>query len=209
MARAPPNTKLTDRQAKNILLAWPSSPNKLWAPPTGSGRWIRGQPTNQSAPGPRLSAPGARLFTTQPDGLFAYFVGLESCDTVAIEICGTAQNLNDKRSRYIPSSHSLVLRCDTRWFAEQIPTQGGGIQERWRVAGTLTQCPLCEVAVPVRHLRVLYSLPNALYKTWCPEHTPTGYEFFCPHSSLASYASQKMQTFLRRMSIASQFYLKR
>ena len=64
------------------------------------------------------------------------------------------------------------------------------------------------VAVPVRHLRVLYALPDDLYREWAKEHVPTGYEFFCPHSSLDSYTSQKMQEFLGQMSIASQFYLK-
>ena len=60
--------------------------------------------------------------------------------------------------------------------------------------------------IPVRHLRVLYALPKRLYETWCRQHTPTGYEFFCPHSSLDSYSSKKMQTFLAQLSIAAQFY---
>ena len=204
-----PKKKLSDREAKDILLRWPSSPNSIWEPPDGAGRWVRGQPNGGKTPGPRLSSPGAKLFTTQPDGLFVYMSGLESCDIVAIEVCGTAQNLNDKRSRYIPSSHSLVLRCGPRWFAEQISVQGGVRRERWQAAGTLFERPTIDVSIPVRHLRVLYALPNKLYGVWCPDHTPTGYEFFCPHSSLGSYNSQKMQQFLRRMSIASQFYLRR
>lgn len=92
----PTPSKLSDAQAKTILLTWPASTADLWPPPGGSGRWIRAQ---------------------------------------------------------------------------------------------------------------LYALPNAIYKKWIPEHTPTGYEYFCPHSSLASYTVQKMQVFLRRMSISSQFYL--
>ena len=169
----------------------------------------RGQPPTGRAPGPKLSAPGAKLYTTQPDGLFIYFAGTESCDAVAIEVCGSIQNLNDKRSRYFPSSHSLTLRCARRWLLEIISVQGGGGRERWRVAGSLKEQPDEDLAIPVRYLRVLYALPNDVYRQWTDAHTPTGYEYFCPHSSLNSYSGQRMQQFLRRMSIASQFYLKR
>jgi hypothetical protein len=44
-----------------------------------------------------------------------------------------------------------------------------------------------------------------LYDKWCREHSPTGYEYFAPHSSLATYGSPPMQKFLRQMSSASQF----
>ena len=200
--------KLSDSEAKEILQAWPTSTKKLWVAPEGEGRWIRGQPRGQGAAGPRIASPGARLFTTQPDGLFIFFSSLESCDLVAVEVCGTVQNLNDKRSRYVPSSHSLVLNCGNGWMREKIVTQGGGSKARWSAAG-LHEEPTGDCSVPVRHLRVLYALPNDTYEGWCVNHTPTGYEYFCPHSSLGSYHSQKMQQFLRRMSIASQFYLKR
>lgn len=81
---------------------------------------------------------------------------------------------------------------------------------RWKASGIYKQAPKSSagIAIPVRHLRVLYALPNDLYDKWTKEHAPTGYEFFCPHSSLDSYNSQKMQEFLRQMSIASQFYIK-
>jgi len=54
----------------------------------------------------------------------------------------------------------------------------------------------------------MYALPDANYHAWCRNHTPTGYEYFCPHTSLKSYNSQKMQSFLSQMSISSQFYIK-
>ncbi len=56
--------------------------------------------------------------------------------------------------------------------------------------------------------RILYAIPNDLYHKWCREHTPTGYEYFCPHSSLATFNSQQMQTFLRSMSPAAHFRVK-
>lgn len=202
--------KLTDAEAKAILLDWPASTEKLWPPPQGSGGWIRGQPVDGNNAGPRIGSPGAKLFSTQPDGLFIYFSGIESCDLVAIEVCGTVQNLNDKRSRYIPSSHSLILRCSSNWLREEIPARGReAYKQRWILCKTIKEEPAEDYRIPIRHMRVLYALPNHIYATWCPGHVPTGYEYFCPHSALDSYNSQKMQDFLRKMSLGSQFYLKR
>lgn len=203
-------TKLSDNDAKQILLAWPTRTNRLWPPPNGKGFWLQGQPRVGDTPGPKLSAPGATLFRTQPDGLWVYFQDQNSCDVVVVEVCGTIQNLNDKRSRYIPASHSLVLTYSPNWMREEIKIKGKGTLPRWKAFGTRKR-PLKDktkdYVTAIRHLRVLYSLPNALYDSWCSEHVPTGYEFYCPHSSLASYNSQKMQVFLRQLSSASQFYV--
>jgi hypothetical protein len=196
--------KLSDKEAKTLLLKWPTR-TKLWPPPEGRGFWIRGQPKDGKRPGPRLSSPGAQLFTTQPDGLWVHFRDGESCDVVAIEVCGTIQNLNDKRSRYIPASHSLILSCSAAYLREEIPVQKAAKRPRWKACASFHAEPPSDLRIPIRHLRVLYGIPNALYDKWCREHTPTGYEFFSPHSSLATYSSQPMQTFLRQMSSASQF----
>lgn len=196
--------KLSDAEAKTVLLTWPNR-TKLWPPPTGRGFWIRGQPKQGLQAGPRLSSPGAKLFSTQPDGLWVHINDPASCDVVAVEVCGTIQNLNDKRSRYIPASHSLILICGLDWLEEKITVQKGGKWPRWKAAGTFASKPSEDLRLPIRHLRVLYGIPNTLYDRWCRDHTPTGYEFFCPHSSLLTYNSRPMQTFLRQMSSAAQF----
>lgn len=196
--------KLSDREGKDLLRKWPTR-TKLWPPPGGRGFWIRGQPKDQKQPGPRLSSPGAELFTTQPDGLWVHFKNERSCDVVAVEVCNTIPNLNDKRSRYIPASHSLVLSCSAAWLKESITVQSAGKRPRWQACASFDEEPTVDLQIPVRHLRVLYGIPNALYNKWCREHTPTGYEFFAQHSSLATYNSPPMQRFLRQMSSASQF----
>jgi hypothetical protein len=203
--------RLTDGEAKVILCRWPRRTKTLWPAPGGKGYWIRAQPKDGNEAGPRLFSPGADLFATQPDALWVHFNKIESCDIVSVEVCGTAQNLNDKRARYFPSSHSIVLECSRKWLEEEITIQHGGQIPRWKAARSFrTRLKKRDsVRIPVRHLRVLYALPNALYDSWCPNHTPTGYEFFCPHSSLDSYNSGRMRSFLRRMSIAAQFYLVR
>ena len=205
------NSKLSDAEAKTILLSWPTRSADLWSPPGGIGFWLQGQPRGGTQPGPKLSAPGATMFRTQPDGMWVYFHDWRSCDAVVVEVCGTVQNLNDKRSRYIPASHSIVLTCSPDWLREEIGVKGRGRIARWKACGTLKRPGkgrTLDYVAAVRHLRVLYALPNVVYDNWCSEHVPTGYEFYCPHSSLDSYNSQKMQTFLRQLSIASQFYTK-
>lgn len=197
--------KLSDAAAKQILRRWPNRTKKLWRVPDNSGYWLRAQPSDATVRAPRLSAPGARLFTTQPDGLWIYLTK-QYCDVVAIEVCGTIQNLNDKRSRYIPGNHSVVVDCRAEWLQGQIRTARGGLRARWEMVPSFDQEPSDQV-LPVRHLRVLYSIPNNEYDRWTPEHVPAGYEFFCPHSSLDSYTSQKMQEFLRQMSIRSHYYV--
>jgi hypothetical protein len=201
-----PKEKLSDNEAKSILLGWPGR-TKIWPPPGGSGYWIRAQPKSGTKVGPTLSAPGALLFHTQPDGMWVHFRNAESCDVVIVEVCGTAQNLNDKRSRYIPASHSVVVRCPLVWLLVAMPTRAGGEAPRWEASRSFDEKPSGDIAVPVRHLRVLYALPDSLYHRWCNEHVPTGQELFCPHSSLGSFNGQKMQSFLRLMSISSQFYV--
>ncbi len=201
-------SKLSDAQAKTILLGWPGRTKSVWPSPGKKGFWIRAQPASTKMPGPKISSPGAALFKTQPDGLWVYFSGTEFCDVVVVEVCGTVQNLNDKRSRYIPASHSIVLMCPLPWLEEEVAVQRGGKSPRWKATATITHKPSADLTLPIRHLRVLYALPNDVYSSWCSNHTPSGYEFFCPHSSLDSYNSPKMQTFLGQMSIWSQFYVR-
>ena len=124
-------------------------------------------------------------------------------------MCGTASNLNDKRSRYSPSTHSLLIHFKEDWLKEEFSVQGGGKKTYQEALQISPDAPGGDFRLPVRHLRVLYALPNELYDTWCSQHCPTGYEFFCPHTSLASHNSQSFISFLSQMSIASQFYKKR
>jgi hypothetical protein len=200
--------KLSDADAKRILLRWPTQIKEVWPPPGGNGAWIRAQPIgdDDKAPGPRIIAPGSKLFYTQPDGLWVHFNGVESCDVIAVESCGTSQNLNDKRARYMPSTHSLVLSVTRRWVEEEVSGgRGPGSSSRRELAGTMPDSVENLFNVPIRNIRVLYALPNELYVKWVPEHPPSGSEFFIPHSSLDTYNAPDTQTFLRGMSVATQF----
>jgi len=145
------------------------------------------------------------MFRTQPDGLYIFLGHSEYADAVAIEVSATFANLNDKRSRYMPSSHSLLVEIPRRWLRKQIPLQRGGLSPIWRASGAFISEPDKNIVRPIRHLRVIYCLPPYLYDSWKANHTPTGYEYFCRDGSLNTFNSRPMRAFLRQMSIATHF----
>jgi hypothetical protein len=151
---------------------------------------------------PYLKTPGAKLFKTQPDGLWLYLSGEEWADAICIEHCSSVQNLNDKRSRYMPCLNSILIRITRTWINGEIGTQNNGRAPRWEASGTMTQPDQkkVEFEIPVRHLRALYALRPQDYSRWIPNHIPTGYEFFCTHPSLNTYNSPPTRRFLERMS---------
>jgi len=202
--------KLTDSEAKKILLRWPGRTKTLWSTPAGSGFWLRAQPNTGSAvkTSPRIRVPGSKLFATQPDAMWVFLHGSDFADVVCVEVCGTASNLNDKRSRYSAAVRSLVLQCPLKWLLAHTTIQKGRTSARWEAARSISKKPAGDLTLPIRFPRVLYALPKDLYPKWCENNVPGGHEYFCRHSSLDSYNSQKMQLFLRQLSFASHFHTK-
>jgi hypothetical protein len=196
---------MTDAQAKAVLRTW-ANRTKIWPPPTGLGYWLRARPgtLGVAVTCPSLRSPGARLFTTQPDGLWLFLGHTEYADAFCVEVCNSIQNLNDKRSRYMPSSHSLLAAIPLQWLDEVIAVQRGGMRARWEASRCFQVRPPA-LLLPVRHLRVLYALPPNHYTNWKANHTPTGYEYFCRQNSLNTFNSPPTRRFLRQMSIASHF----
>lgn len=202
-----PSNHLSDAEGKAILRTWPSRVKKLWGTPPSGGWWLRGQPklVTTTAAGPTLNNAGANTSATVPDGLWVYLTA-EFADIVCVEVCTSTQNLNDKRSRYGLFQQALMLTCSHGWLTEQIGVQSGGRRARWQATGSIAVAPTSDLVLPVRFLRVLYTIPNDIYVTWKPNNVPGPHEFFCPHSSFGSYNSQMMQRFLKRMSPKVHFY---
>jgi hypothetical protein len=149
-----------------------------------------------------------KLPKTQPDGLWLYLRPDDTyTDAVVVEVSRSIQNLNDKRSRYMPATYGLVVDCPLEWLLADIRLRFGRRLPRWQAAGTFDRKPSSDLTVQVRLLRVLYALPNDLYRTWVPGHVPAGHEYFMPHTSLASYNSQAMQQFLSRLTWRSHIYV--
>lgn len=198
--------KERDREAKRALDRWPLRTKKLWVPPKEGGWWLRAQPVSGTASSPRLRTPGADLFKTQPDGMYLFVDPSNGyADCVCIEDCSSSNNLYNKRSRYVPASHSVVVSCTLEWLTERI-TSSRLRAPRWKAMGTFEREPQEGLELPVRFLRVLFSLSSRLYEEWKRNQVPTGHEYYCRHSSLKSYNSPKMQAFLRQMARDSHFY---
>jgi hypothetical protein len=193
---------LSDADAKLILEKSWSERTEIWGHPS----WLRAQPNSESGiTAPRLEVAGSSAFKIHPDGLYVRLFDAGHCDIIVIEVCGSQQNLGDKRSRYAPSATSLTLACATRWMTGTVNVQKGGKRPRWQAAG-LTAEPTQPLRFSVRHLRVLYSLPKKLYVDWQSKVTCQPHEFFCPHSSLKSFKAQKFRRFLGAMSPDIHYY---
>lgn len=212
--------KLSDSEAKDILRKWPQVTSKLFVTPSGDGNWLRAAPKSDKVDGkdrilPKIHSLGSSgLLTTHPDGLYVVFSydkgddGIAEtpyADVISIEVCGSLQNLGDKRSRYAGLGSSIVLRCRKGWLLQEITMQKGARRPRWRVLG-LRSKPEGHAQIPIRFLRVLYALPNAEYSRLRDALVPAGHEYYCPHSSLASHGSPSMIKFLTSLSIHSHFY---
>lgn len=197
---------LLDKEAKAILKKWPMRPTKLFKTSKTVGHWLRAQPPDGKAAGPVLVTPGASIFTTQPDGLWLWFGEMAFVDVIAVEVCRKNQNLNDKRSRYMPTNHALLVDCSKAWLETDLSLQKGRLKPRWKACGTIANAPNADVRLPVRHLRVLYALPDDLYNPWLTSVTPGAYEYFCKHSSLGSHTAEGFRDFLNKMIPGSQYY---
>ena len=199
---------LSDAAAKEMLRSWPERTRALWHPALGSGYWLRALPKVGAVPCPKLQLPGRALFATQPDGLWAYIKPDEFADVIVIEVCGTAQNLNDKRSRYFPTGAALLLKLPQSWLLESIQIQSGTPKARWKAFATFppdASAPEEDLRLPVRFLRVLYALPNDLYDRWIVSSTCAAHEFYCRHSSLGNHRAPATRSFLRRLSPDSHY----
>ena len=208
-------TKLSDKQGKDILRKWPERTKSLWRKPQKGRWWIRGQPIptgGKPATGPRLKPHGAQSYRTQPDGLWILVQqeegesGARFGDCVIVEVCGTVQNLNDKRSRYVVSGRGLAVHCPKLWLAAEIGVQRGGRKPRWAACGAFEHKPTTDLLLPIRDLQVLYALPDNDYDKYTADQVPMPHEWFIPHSALGTYTSPKTQEFLKRMTITSHLY---
>jgi hypothetical protein len=154
---------------------------------------------------PVLHPPGAQKFKTQPDGLWLYVRAPDFVDAICVEVCGSIQNLNDKRSRYMPLGASILISIPKSWLVSLITVQHGAEKPIWKAMGTWgDDSPSDSISLPIRHLRVLYALKDDHYDAWVKNITPAGHEYFCLANSLASYPSPKMKAFLKQMSVSAQ-----
>jgi hypothetical protein len=175
-----------DALVRARLRQWPQRPPGLGR--TERHRWLRGRPSDVAGIcHPFLKLPGSRTLRTLPDGLWLHFGGtsLEPfVDIFAIEACASLPNLLDKRSRFAPSTHSLLAVCPMPWLLG--PTSATDPTPRWRTTGILREPPQQALVLPVRDVRVLYALKPRHYRAFAASRVPQAHEYFMPMETLVA-----------------------
>src|SRR5713101_8680510 len=198
--------------ATRVLGDWPLRPGEKLMP---GGPWLRAQPPDGSTTGPRFVRPGSVEFSshTQPDALWLSFfrpaggAAPVAVSAFAVEVCGSGQNLADKRSRYAPAHAALLIEVGTQWLLQEVDVQGGGSKPRWKLVKAFKKRPKRVLRLPVRSLRVLFALPNdkrlkqhesTLYDKLKGTLALEAHEYLARHSSL-SPTNPKLRKLIRRM----------
>ncbi len=197
-----------DALVRERLRQWPQRPPGLGL--AGRSAWLRARPDDPSGTHqPFLKLPGSRHLRTLPDGLWLNFAGTAAepfADIFAIEACSSLANLLDKRSRFAPSTHSLLALCPVPWLLG--PTSLGDPTPRWRSTGLLRAPPTLPLSLPVRDVRVLYALTRRHYRSFSACQVPHPHEYYMPMEALVAEDapdSPALQALLARASVAANF----
>lgn len=200
-----------DALVRQQLRKWPQALPGLAGRSAGPAPTLRARPSEQQSPAsPFLKIPGTDRLRTLPDGMWLQFGGTEQepwCDVVAIEACSSFQNLLDKRSRFAPSTHSLLAICPLPWLTG--PVSPEDTTPRWRLTGILSAEPTAALTLPVRDMRVLYGLRDRHYDHFVTGQIPHAHEFFCPIAALTAekgYDAPRMRALMSRLTSANNFF---
>ena len=199
-----------DHQVRLRLKKWPQRPPGVAPRAFGPDLWLRGRPgeTNEWYQ-PYLKLPGSNRMRTLPDGLWLNFGGTVQepfVDILAVEACGSLPNLLDKRSRFAPSTQSLLAVCPLPWLLA--PVQPNSETPRWQMTGVLRDEPTNPLVLPVRDMRVLYGLKNHHYQGFASSQVPHPHEFFVPMQSLTTENGDQdpaLRALLARASSSANF----
>jgi len=205
------HSKHLDALVKKRLREWPQQPPGMAARPGGIDAWLRGRPANDSnaIPHPFLKYPGSDTMRTLPDGLWLNFGGTPVepfVDIFAVEACATLPNLLDKRSRFAPSTASLLACCPVPWLLA--PATKGDPTPRWKMTKVIVREPIDPFIVPVRDIRVLFGLKSAHYAGFARAQVPHAHEYFVPLDALMeadSADNPALKALMARATAAANF----
>lgn len=199
-----------DHQVRQSLGQWPQRPPGMEPSFKQPGTWLRARPDlERKVTQPYLKFPGADRLKTLPDGLYLHFSPKPSepyVDILCIEACGTYQNLLDKRSRFAPSTGSLLAVCPVEWLMQ--PGLPGNNIPRWRLIRMVKREPREDLVLPVRDARVLFALKPSHFRGFMATQTAHAHEFFCPMDALTDSNGAKnpaLRALLARASAASNY----
>jgi len=199
-----------DHLVRQSLGTWPQRPPGLEPSFKQPGTWLRARPDlERKVTQPYLKFPGADRLKTLPDGLYLHFSTRAEepfVDILCIEACSTFQNLLDKRSRFAPSTGSLLAVCPVEWL--MLPGIPGNNIPRWRLIRMVKREPKEPLMLPVRDARVLFALKQQHFRGFMATQTAHPHEFFCPMEALTDAngaANPALRALLARAAAASNF----
>ncbi len=199
-----------DQLVRMQLKKWPQQPPGVVSSPKQPGTWLRGRPGDPSvAAHPFLKVPGSNRLRTLPDGLWLHFSPSAAdpyVDILCIEACSSLSNLLDKRSRFAPSTTSLLAFCPVPWLLA--PVQAGDPTPRWRLIRMLKEEPTQPLVLPVRDVRVVFGLKSRHYEGFARSQVPQAHEYFCPMEALIAERSHEdpdMRALISRASATANF----
>jgi len=174
------------------------------------GTWLRGRPGDAAITAhPFLKLTGSSRLRTLPDGMWLHFTpsAVDSyVDILCIEACSSLQTLLDKRTRFAPSTCSLLAVCPLPWLLA--PVQAVGPMPRWRLIPMLKDEPIQPLTLPVRNIRVVFGLTSRHYEGFARSQVAHPHEFFCPMEALtadAGYDDPDMRAMMSRASASANF----
>lgn len=199
-----------DKLVRARLRQWPQRPPGIAQTPGARDGWLRGRPCESTGTNfPFLKLPGSNRFRTLPDGLWMNFGGTAQeayVDIFAIEACSTLTNLLDKRSRFAPTTHSLLAVCPVPWLLR--PVLEGDPTPRWKVTGVIRAEPTTALIVPVRDIKVMYALKTRHYQGFTESQIPHPHEFFVPMEALTAergHESPAIRALVARSAVNANF----
>jgi hypothetical protein len=200
-----------DDLVRRRLRTWPQRPPGAIESPKQRGVWMRARPgAADTSMHPFLRLPGSNRLRTLPDGLWLHFSPDPAdafCDILCIEACSTLQNLLDKRSRFAPSTTSLLAVCPVVWLTAPQDSRPG-TPPRWKAIRLLKEEPTAPLVLPVRDVRVLYGLKQRQYEGFARTQMPQAHEYFCPMDALTDedgHSNPAMQALIARASGVANF----
>lgn len=200
-----------DTLVRTRLRTWPQRPPGYPVERRGRNCWFRGRPAPASERyNPFLKLAGSNRLRTLPDGLWLAFGGSPVeifVDIFAVEACATVSNLLDKRSRFAPSTHSLLAVCPIRWLLGHADKQNP--IPRWREIGLLRAEPVEPLIVPVRDIRVMYALQSRHYAGFVATQVPHPHEYFVPMDALTAEDAPQdpaMRALVARAATSANFW---
>ncbi len=199
-----------DELVRRQLRRWPQHPPGAPVNAKQPGTWLRARPGDpKAASQPFLRLPGTNRLRTLPDGLWLHFSPDPAdpyADILCIEACSSLQNLLDKRSRFAPSTTSLLAVCPLAWLLA--PCQPHDPTPRWKLIRLIRAEPAEALSLPVRDVRVLYGLKSRQYDGFARTQMPQAHEYFCPMEALIAERGDEnpaMRALLARASATANF----